>query len=294
MEIKLQPGRYVVAVSGGVDSIVLLDMLAKTKEHDLIVAHFNHGIRSDSNEDEALVKLAAKHYQLPFESAQVGLGANASEAEARTARYEFLNSVKERYQADAIVTAHHQDDLIETAILNILRGTGPRGLVAISQNRNVKRPLLEYTKEDLYSYACKNGLKWREDTTNSDEIYLRNYVRKYLTPKLSDERKQEIIENIDKVAKNQTEQESLIAILSHNNLKDSEVKRAFITSLPNSVAGEIVAGWLRKKGVADIDKQLVYRVNVLVRTGLPGSRHSLRKGADLYLTKTDAKLRISN
>src|SRR5690348_16932946 len=113
MDISIKPGKYIVAVSGGVDSMVLLNLLAKSKGLDLIIAHFEHGIRSDSKEDLELVRAAAAHYGLPFVWEHGHLGPNASEAAAREARYTFLRRVRAEHAAKAIVTAHHQDDLLE-------------------------------------------------------------------------------------------------------------------------------------------------------------------------------------
>jgi tRNA(Ile)-lysidine synthetase-like protein len=132
MKIQLPKGRYVVAVSGGVDSVVLLDALSKLPNLELVVAHLDHGIREDSIEDRRFVASLAASYGLVFEYGEGRLGSGASEATAREARYNFLRGVKMKHDAKAIITAHHQDDLIETAILNMLRGTGRKGLTSLS------------------------------------------------------------------------------------------------------------------------------------------------------------------
>src|SRR6478752_10282835 len=105
MKVVVEPGRYVLAVSGGVDSMTLLDILAKKPGVELIVAHFNHGIREDSGQDEELVGQAAATYGLVFEIGSAQLGKNASEAAARDARYGFLRQVQAKYKAKAIITA---------------------------------------------------------------------------------------------------------------------------------------------------------------------------------------------
>lgn len=207
--------KIIVAVSGGVDSVVLLDMLvhqildlrsknldeaSNSKTQDLpprisfVVAHFDHGIRKDSGEDAKFVEGLAKKYGLQFEFGHGKLGADTSEAEAREMRYDFLRQCCKKYKALGIVTAHHQDDLIETAIINLLRGTGWRGLAPMEQApeskfqiandyqlQNTKcrvlRPLLGTTKQELVNYANKHKLTWREDSTNSNQDFLRNYVR---------------------------------------------------------------------------------------------------------------------
>src|SRR5690348_2939142 len=115
-----KPGNYVVAVSGGVDSVVLLDILSKQPGLKLTIAHFDHGIRNDSYKDRQFVEGLAKKYQLLFVYKEGSLG-KASEAKAREARYEFLRKAQKDSGSQAIITAHHQDDLLETAILNMLR-----------------------------------------------------------------------------------------------------------------------------------------------------------------------------
>src|SRR4051794_16456164 len=132
MKIYVGPGKYVVAVSGGVDSVGLLDLLRMDPGVKLTVSHFDHGIRDDSHLDRAHVQALARRYQLPFVYDKGALGPGASEAEARTARYQFLDNVKTKTGAHAIVTAHHQDDVLETAIINLLRGTGRKGLSSLT------------------------------------------------------------------------------------------------------------------------------------------------------------------
>ena len=127
LDITVKPGRYVLAVSGGVDSMVLLNLLQQQPDVQLTIAHFDHGIRTDSADDRRLVQAAARFYGLPVVYHEGQLGADASEATARQARYEFLRTVRLVANAKAIITAHHQDDVLETAILNMLRGTGRRG-----------------------------------------------------------------------------------------------------------------------------------------------------------------------
>lgn len=173
----------VVAVSGGVDSVVLLDLLANsqfpTLNLRLIVAHFDHGIRDDSAQDARFVADLAHQYGMQFETKREQLGAGASEDVARKRRYAFLRSVAEKYDAP-IVTAHHMNDCAETIAINLLRGTGWRG-VAVLASDDIVRPLLGRTKTEIIAYAKKHQLKWREDSTNASDAYLRNRLRPLLT-----------------------------------------------------------------------------------------------------------------
>lgn len=186
-------GTYVIAVSGGIDSVVLLDMLAgeNSKFHPpaggpystFVVAHFDHGMRTESNDDGQFVAGLAKKYGLAYETERQELGANASEALARQARYAFLRRVRDKYNAKQIMTAHHEDDVIETMIINIIRGTGWRGLCSLRNTAEIRRPLLGMSKAEIIEYAREHDLQWREDSTNRDDRYLRNAVRHHVMPR---------------------------------------------------------------------------------------------------------------
>ena len=166
---------YLLAVSGGVDSVVLLDLFSKTNNH-IVVAHVDHGIRGEeSAADARFVKELAKKYKAPFVSIELNLAANASEELARAERYKFLLKESERFKA-LLVTAHHEDDAVETIALNIERGTGWRGLMVLNR-LGIMRPLLAMTKQQIYDYAIKHHLEWVEDATNRELIYTRNRMR---------------------------------------------------------------------------------------------------------------------
>ena len=181
---KLEPGTYIVAVSGGVDSMVLLDLLRHQADLTLVVAHVDHGARADSYLDHDLVESYAAKHGLTFESTRLALGSHPSEAAARSARYSFLQHCSKKYKARSIILAHHQDDLIETALLAIMRGTGWRGLAPFGGPSTCERPLINVTKHTLIGYARTHSVPWREDSTNTDETYTRNYIRHTLIPML--------------------------------------------------------------------------------------------------------------
>lgn len=166
--------KYIVAVSGGVDSVVLLDMLSRSNAGQLIVAHFDHGIRPDSQQDALFVGSLARKYGHMFELERQELGPHASEALARQQRYAFLQALAKKHQAK-IVTAHHLDDLVETVAINFTRGTGWRGLAVF--HPSIARPLIDTSKQQLIDYAQEWGLSWREDSTNASDVYLRNRIR---------------------------------------------------------------------------------------------------------------------
>lgn len=276
MDIKLPRGKYVLAVSGGVDSMALLNMLSNLPGVELIIAHFDHGIRPDSQLDEEFVKETAGKMKLAYEAGRARLGAGASEERARQARYGFLRDVQRKYQADRIITAHHRDDYLETALLNLLRGTGRKGLTAISANSSVLRPLLDFSKAQIMDYAVVHGLRWREDPTNSRTDYLRNYLRHNVIPRLSVQNRQSLLNNLDKVAKINQSIDSEIATLSQYLLKNDSLNRSAFTMLPPEIENELLAEWFRSSGVCDFDRKTINRVNLAVKTGRAGTRQPIK------------------
>lgn len=178
--------KKLLAISGGVDSMVLLDLFKNDPE--VIIAHFNHGTRPSADADQFFVAKTAEKYHLPFFATKQNLGSNISESKAREFRYRFLQKIATEQNA-VIYTAHHIDDLIESITINFLRGTGWRGLTPFS-NPNLRRPFLDpsllppnhfsqpfFTRNDILRYAAKHQINYRHDPTNSEDFYLRNRIR---------------------------------------------------------------------------------------------------------------------
>lgn len=251
-----------VAVSGGVDSMVLLHALVTNKSPDikLVVAHFDHGIRHDSNIDRRLVQSVARQHGLPFVYEKGQLGEFASEATARVARYTFLHRVRDAAAARAIITAHHQDDVLETAILNLMRGTHRRGLSSLKSTDTVFRPLLHSSKAELQSYAAQQQLQWREDVTNDDTKYLRNHIRHNIVTPMNTATRAKFIDILRTAA-------------ATNELLDSELQdhlaehhstgvldKQIFNKLPIEVAREVLATWLRNNGITNYDRKTLARL----------------------------------
>jgi tRNA(Ile)-lysidine synthase len=259
---------FIIAVSGGVDSVVLLHKLMSRQNMDqsnapvYIVAHFNHGIREDSIKDVELVKKLAQEYELEFELGEGKLGQETSEAEARLARYDFLRQIKDKYKADKIILAHHQDDLIETMILNIIRGTGPRGLNPMQGYDDLLRPLIHRRKKELLEYALENNLKWNEDSTNTEEKYTRNYIRINIMPKLE----KDLGKFIDIRAKIEEIYHDVDMRLSMLLPKNNVISRAWFLKFSYSVQKEIIRSFLVRCGLNDIDSSTIERLTMSVKT----------------------------
>jgi tRNA(Ile)-lysidine synthase len=202
-----EPGKYIVAVSGGVDSVALLDLLVHKNEGQwgLIVAHVDHGWRPGDAERE-LVEEYAKLHRLHFKIEQLK-PVKPSEDAARRERYRFLAQAMEEEAADAIITAHHRDDLIETVVMRAERGGGRLVLSPFNQG-SVIRPLLNVWKKDLINYARSNHLKWTEDPTNLDAKYHRNRIRIEKIPALRsrNDRFDQIIDELIKQGKDQNQE----------------------------------------------------------------------------------------
>jgi tRNA(Ile)-lysidine synthase len=293
MKINVDPGLYIVAISGGVDSMTLLHILKSMPNMRLVVAHLDHGIREDAWQDRELVEVITRAYGLPFEYEEARLGAAASEADARYARYAFLERVKKKHNARGILTAHHQDDVLETAFLNLLRGTGRKGLSSLRSSDEVVRPFLNISKQEIRAYAAAHNIQWREDSTNQDERYLRNFVRRQLLPRLSTDQKQRLTARLLDTAIINEELDELLTDTLQAHVSAEGLDRRWFTQLPYDVAAEIMATWLRGKGVRGFDRKGISRVVVAAKTALPGKRIEIIAGNQLHIGKHYMDLTMS-
>lgn len=191
-----------VAVSGGVDSVVLLHLLLHLRQSGklalpLSVAHFDHQLREDSANDAAFVRELADAWGLPFRlgTGQIASTGEGIEAAARRARYQFLlqqPDAESTPQRRVVMTAHHADDSAETILMHLARGSGLEGLAAMraqsapaSRDDGVFRPLLRIQRAEIAQYAQENGLRWREDPTNAETHFMRNLIRQEVMPHLA-------------------------------------------------------------------------------------------------------------
>jgi tRNA(Ile)-lysidine synthase len=180
-----------VAVSGGADSVALLDLLAQSAEAlglRLVVAHADHGIGPDSAAVARAVGQLAARYGFPFELGALHLGSKTTETAARRARYAWLRDVQRRRESTYIVTAHHQDDQVETILLRSLRGSAPAGTAGIAARARggLVRPLLPFTRAELVAYARARDLPVHDDPANRDPRHLRSWLRTTLLPLLTE------------------------------------------------------------------------------------------------------------
>ncbi len=185
--------RILVGVSGGVDSVVLLNILRKLR-YDCIVAHCNFHLRGEeSNRDEAFVEKLTKEYNLIYKKVDFDTIGYAKankisiEMAARELRYRWFEKMAIENKASSIAVAHHADDSIETVLLNLVRGTGLKGMTGIEmRNGKIVRPLLACSREEIEDYAQKNDLQFVVDSTNASNDYTRNKIRNQIIPLLAE------------------------------------------------------------------------------------------------------------
>ncbi len=182
-----------VALSGGADSVCLLDCLlalSNTLSISVCAAHVNHGLRGeDSDGDEAFVSELCEKRGVPLFVKRCDIRAMAKktktgiEEAGRNARYAFFKELMEKGNIKVVATAHHADDNVETVLMRLIRGTGPMGLGGIAyKNGEIIRPFLDVTREEIENYVKLNGLAYRTDASNCDTVYTRNRVRHTLIP----------------------------------------------------------------------------------------------------------------
>ena len=194
-DLNLEQEKYIiVGVSAGPDSMALLHYLINNLNTNIVCAHINHNVRKESEIEEEYLKEYCKENKIIFERMKIEKYSNNNfEAEARSKRYEFYASLLKKYNCKYLFLAHHGDDLIETVLMKIARGSnleGYAGIKKISKFRNkyfIVRPFLEYTKKDLIEYLHKNNIKYYIDKSNNDTTYTRNRYRKNILPLLKNE-----------------------------------------------------------------------------------------------------------
>lgn len=182
-------GNYLLAVSGGADSMVLLYLFSQTGLH-FEVAHVNYKLRGkDSQADRETVENYCLENNINFHfyevSAKDQQPKNSIQNWARNLRYAFFRKIQEERELQFLVTAHHVNDQLETFLINLSKASGINGLSGMPANENqILRPLLQFSKDDIYAFAAEHGVKFREDLSNKKSDYLRNFIRNEIAPKL--------------------------------------------------------------------------------------------------------------
>lgn len=222
--------KIILAVSGGPDSISMLDILYKIQQNEkinfkIVVAHVNHMIREEAMEDAIYVKNFCKKRNIEFylKSIDVKKIANnnkiGTEEAGRKERYKFFDELAKKINANKIAIAHNKNDNVETVFMHILRGTGINGLKGIEPKRGMYiRPLIECERREIEEYCEENNLEPRIDKTNFENIYTRNKIRNVVIPYVQKEFNQNIIQTIDRLSK---------LVIEEEEYMDKQVKKVF-------------------------------------------------------------------
>ena len=258
-KLSLPAGKVIVAVSGGLDSVVLLALLDETRAvHglDLVVAHVDHGILPDSAILAGRVERLAREAGFPYESVALALGPDTTETRARAARYHALRQIARRHSAGHILTAHHRDDQRETVLMRFLHGSGPSGLTGMRpRTRDLARPLLSFSRQTILDYARNRQLSWAEDPSNVDPRHLRSWIRHAALPML-ETRVPALPENLDRAQRQATtHQQALDQLLRHwgelefqRDAGRLSLSLQFLLALPPALRLTVVEALVRAAG----------------------------------------------
>ncbi len=254
-------------------------------EPEIIVAHFNHGTRKSADADEQFVREFCEQHKIKFITEKAELGAGVSEEKARAVRYSFLFRVAQEERGE-VFTAHHVDDMIESVAINLVRGTGHRGLAPMSAV-GVRRPLLErgWAKKDILRYAAENGVRFREDPTNSEDDYLRNRIRKDVR-ELDETTRTKVFELF---LNQKTIEREIDEIVEAIVPEDNVFRREWFTNLDDEVALEILRFGLAKAGVATTRPQTLNFLKA-IRTYQSGKKFNLPNDRLIKIGKKDFRI----
>lgn len=297
--------RYLIGVSGGRDSVVLLRWLVNLGYENLIVCHLNHRLRGRSSDADArFVKGLARKYRLGFKLGAADVRALAKkeklsiETGARQARYSFFAKEAKRGGCQTIFLAHHADDLVETFLINLFRGAGSTGLAGMreistrfidSVELTIVRPLLGVWRQEIDTYVREHAIKFREDASNKNLSRLRNRVRHRIIPYLEKIFGRNIRPAIWRAATIASDEEDWIdAQLSDSS--DAELSAAKLRVLPTALQRRVILKWLRAQNISEVSFDVVERVRTLLdpsarvaKLNLAQDRHVRRRAGKIFI-----------
>ena len=298
--------RYLIGVSGGRDSVALLRWLVDAGYKRLVVCHLNHQLRGRSSDADArfVEKLTAR-YQADFELGSADVRALAKkkmisiETAAREARYSFFAKAAHRHRCDTIFLAHHADDLVETFLFNLIRGSGLTGLTAMRDvsTRDLQdikrliivRPLLSVWRKEIDNFVRQHRLKFREDATNKNSAPIRNRIRNRVIPYLENTLGRNIRQNIWRTAMIAAEEETWIES-QLGDASEADLSVVKFRTLPVALQRRAILKWLRAQNIANIGFDAVERVRSLAdpdariaKVNLSENRHARRRAGKIFI-----------
>src|SRR5882762_6966006 len=299
--------RYLIGVSGGRDSIALLHLLVASGYKNLVFCHLNHQLRGASSRGDArFVEKIARDLQLDCEIGSTDVGALAKQSKlsietaARLARFAFFVEVARRRRCSRIFLAHHADDLVETALLNLFRGASPGGMAAmrkISVHRigktklTILRPLLGVWRCEINSYIGERHLEFHEDATNAVLHSSRNKIRHRILPDIENQFGRDVRKTIWRAAQIWSEEEAVLdSLVSSQMTPGTHLAVAALGKMPVAFQRRAILRWLRAREVAEISFDIVERVRSLIEPGtkaakvnLPRDQHVRRRAGKIFV-----------
>ena len=273
--------KLILAVSGGVDSMALLAMYAHA---DIVVAHIDHGTRKSSAEDADFVRRKCQKLRVKFYETKLKLGEGVSEELARKKRYEFLKTIQEK-EGGTLCTAHHLDDVLESIAINLIRGTGWRGLTPFYGDELV-RPFIitKMWKRDVLKFASEQKICFRQDPTNYEADYLRNRVREKMT-ELDKTARVDIINLFERQNELRGKIEKLVTELAKQTVVGKNFhKKELILAVDEKVALEVLREICSMHGYSLTRKQLGDFL-AAIKTYAPHKRFNLPKNHFVTILK---------
>ena len=299
--------RYLIAVSGGRDSIALLHLLTERGFDRLIVCHLNHQLRGRAAAADArFVASSAERLGLLLETAEVDVAAFARERKlsietaARAARYAFFVQAARRRRCPLIFLAHHADDVVETFLFNLFRGAGLAGLASLREESthrvgrtelHLLRPLLPVWREQIDAYVKSNRIDFREDTSNRQGDPMRNRLRNSLIPRIEKELARKIRKTIWRTATIAADDDIALSGMLPPGLAESErIPVKALRALPVGLQRRAIQGWLLHHEVSEIGFELIESVRTLLeasahvaKVNLPRARYVRRQAGKLFV-----------
>ena len=298
-------GRYLIAVSGGRDSVALLHWLHQRGYRKLVVCHLNHQLRGRSSDADArFVEQLAAQCDVDLEMGSTNVRALAAkqkisiETAAREARYKFFAQVAKQRRTQTIFLGHHADDLVETFLINLFRGSGTTGLGAIREvskrraedvDLTIVRPFLGVWRREIDRYVGKRRLKFREDASNKNLAPLRNRIRGGIIPYLEKALGRNIRHSIWRAATIAAEEENWIED-QLPDATDADLAVAKLRDLPVALQRREILKWLRARQITNAGFDVVEDVRSLLdhdarvaKVNLPQNRHVRRRAGKIFI-----------
>ncbi|HEV2841389.1 MAG TPA: tRNA lysidine(34) synthetase TilS [Chthoniobacterales bacterium] len=302
-----QDRSYLIGVSGGRDSVALLHQLNDLGYRRLVVCHLDHQLRGrPSKADAKFVERLAAKLLCKFEPGRTDVAALARksrqslETAGRMARYDFFAKVARRRRCYTIFLGHHADDLVETFLMNLFRGTGPAGFSGIREvtsrrvagtELKIVRPLLGVWREEIDRYVKTHRLEFRDDATNEDLEPVRNRVRRRLIPYIEKQLGRKVRATIWRAAIIAADEaEWLEGLVEAKEPQPGQLDAPQLRAHPRALQRRVIHKWLQFQGVGDLDFELIERVRGLLdpeattaKTNLPQGRHVRRRAKKLFI-----------